>query len=287
MTDAERTLGAMTVVEDADWLSQAGSWVLAGVDSSLQVRRLLPEVFEEYARVFHPARRQAGEPDRRVRALDEQAEPFYAEVGGVLWREVRWRQVAEANGKVSHPAMQWSSIVAGHTDDSGTQPGLWDRPPQSDSLPLRLTRVLCEVLAEFTLTPDRVWCGVWEGYGFMVGLRSDSTLPRLTMPSRPMIVACGPLDAVPEKSFTDGFTDARELDPVWGAAVRYQSPSLWWPDDRAWCVATDVEMQTTYLGAPAACVNRLLADDRLENTRVSPDQDITWESDAINGPVRL
>lgn len=280
MTDAERTLGAMTVVEDAARFRQAGSWILAGVDSSLRVRRLLPGAFEDYARIFHPAWKRDGEGDRRVGALGEQTErPFYAEARGVLWREVRWRAIAEANGKIAHPAMQWSSIVADHDGDSGTQPGLWDRAPQCDSLPLRLTRVLCEVLAEFTCTPERVWCGVWEGYGYMVGLRSDSTLPRLAMRSRPMIVASGPLDAVPEKSFTDGFSDAR--------FESYRSPSLWWPDDRAWCVATDVEMQETYLGASGACVNRLLADDRLEIMRVSADQDITWESDVINGPVRV
>jgi hypothetical protein len=99
-----------------------------------------------------------------------------------------------------------------------------------------------------------------------------------------MIVACGPLSAVPEKSFTDGSVDpytARE--PV----ENYRSPGLWWPDDRAWCVATDVDMQDTYLGASGACVNRLLTDERLEVMRVTADQDISWESDVINGPQRL
>jgi hypothetical protein len=221
---------------------------------------------------------------------------------------VRWREIAEANGKIAHPAMQWPSITASHDIGPGTQPGLWERAPQPDSLPLRLTRVLCEILADFTRTQERCWCAVWEGYGYMVGLRSDSTLPRLAMWNRPMIVACGPLSAVPEKSFTDGyraatmpirlypvratrevwastgFADAPEHDTGWESVESYRSPSLWWPDDRAWCVATDVEMRETYLGASRACVNRLLTDERLEIMRVTADQDITWESDVINGP---
>ncbi|MCW2977173.1 MAG: hypothetical protein JWM06_2454, partial [Actinomycetia bacterium] len=124
---------------------------------------------------------------------------------------------------------------------------------------------------------ERCWCAVWEGYAYMVGLRSDATLPRLGMWNRPMIVARGPLGAVPEKSFTDGFDTG-------SSGESYRSPSLWWPDDRAWCVSTDVEMQETYLGASRACVNRLLTDERLEIMRVTADQNITWESDVINRP---
>jgi hypothetical protein len=243
------------------------------------VRSLVPDSFEDYARIFHPAARQADECDRPVRALCEPTTgvPFYAKAHDVLWREVRWREIAEANGKIAHPAMQWPSITASHDIGPGTQPGLWERAPQPDSLPLRLTRVLCEILADFTSTQERCWCAVWEGYAYMVGLRSDATLPRLDMWNRPMIVACGPISAVSEKSFTDGFATG------W-SGESYRSPSLWWPDDRAWCVATDVEMQETYLGASAACVNRLLTDERLEIMRVTADQDITWESDGINRP---
>ena len=41
--------------------------------------------------------------------------------------------------------------------------------------------------------------------------------------------------------------------------------------------------------APAApyAVNRLLIDERLEVMRVTADQDVSWESDVINGPQRL
>jgi hypothetical protein len=197
---------------------------------------------------------------------------------------VRWREVAESNGKTAHPAMQWPSISANHEGDHGTELGLWDRAPQRDSLPLRLTCVLCEILAEYTRTPERCWCAVWEGYSYMIGLRSDSTLPRLAMWNRPMIVACGSLSTVPEKPFTDGFADAQQPFTGWESSESYRSPSLWWPDDRAWCVATDVDMQETYLGASAACVNHLLADERLETMRVTADQDVTWESDLINCP---
>jgi hypothetical protein len=286
MPHPERTLGTMTIVEDAARVAQAGSWIVAETYGSAHVRSLVPASFDDYARIFHPAARHVDERDLPARDLREPTIgiPFYSKAHGVLWREVRWCDIAEANGKIAHPAMQWPSIVAGHDIDAGIQPGLWDRAPQQDSLPLRLMRVLCEILAEFTCSPERCWCAVWEGYAYMVGLRSDLTLPRLAMWNRPMIVAYGPLSALPEQSLTDRFAGAPGHDADWESGEDYRSPSLWWPDDRTWCVATDIEMRETYLGASSACVNRLLTDERLEAMRVTADQDISWDSDIINRP---
>ena len=58
--------------------------------------------------------------------------------------------------------------------------------------------------------------------------------------------------------------------PVERAAANFaeeppeQSANLWWPDDRAWFVATDVDLMTTYVGGSAACIADLLAADGLE-----------------------
>jgi len=274
----------MRVVEDATEVARAGSWVMAATHGWSQVRSLVPDVFESYARIFHPAMREADERDLPLRAPDESQTgvPAYARDAGVVWREVSWREVAEANGRVAHPAMQWASITGScEFEWGGMQPGVWERVPQHDSLPLRLTRVLCEILAGFTNTPDRCMCAVWEGYADVVGVESDLTLPRLAILSRPMIVACGPLRAVPEKSFSDPYTD-RDGEDDRQCVESYRSPSLWWPDDRAWCVATDVDMQETYVGASADCVGCLIDDGRLEAMRVTAEQSVAFDADTIN-----
>jgi hypothetical protein len=61
-----------------------------------------------------------------------------------------------------------------------------------------------------------------------------------------------------------------------------RSASLWWPDDHAWCVGTDIDLMTTYVGASARCVKRLLAEATLEILPVSAGQRVTWDSDTIN-----
>jgi hypothetical protein len=43
-----------------------------------------------------------------------------------------------------------------------------------------------------------------------------------------------------------------------------QSPNLWWPDDRSWCVATEVDFSWTYVGGSHALIERVLADPALE-----------------------
>ena len=61
-----------------------------------------------------------------------------------------------------------------------------------------------------------------------------------------------------------------------------QRASLWWPEDRAWCVATDVDLMTTYVGGGPECIDALVTDDELEAMPVSIDQPVTWDSDQLN-----
>jgi hypothetical protein len=64
--------------------------------------------------------------------------------------------------------------------------------------------------------------------------------------------------------------------------IHRSPPSLWWPEDRAWCVGTDIDLMSTYVGGSKACIDAVLADDRLEGLPVSVDQSVTWAADTIN-----
>ncbi len=273
-------LGAFRVVSDAAEVRQAGEWMVAALHGWGLVSGLVPDAFESFGRIFHPALSEVTGRDLPLRATGESKAgvPVHAGRDGVLWREVSWREVAEANGTAAHPAMEWTSITGSYDFGwSGSQPGIWEEVPEHGSLPPRVARVLCEVLAAFTTTPDRCWCAVWEGYGDLIGLRSYDRLPRLSLEHRPMILAEGPVSAVAETSFSD---PALQVSP----GRPYRSPSLWWPDDRAWCVGSDVDLQTTYLGASSACVDRLIGDGRIEAMRVTADQSLAFDADTVNPP---
>jgi len=85
------------------------------------------------------------------------------------------------------------------------------------------------------------------------------------MPQRPMHLVEGPLDAI------------GEFFEFWRGA-----PNLWWPDDRAWCVATDVDLMTTYVGGHGATIEALLTDGQIEALPVPVDQPVDWEADTVN-----
>jgi hypothetical protein len=189
----------------------------------------------------------------------------------------------EANAKVAHPAMEWTAITGSYEFSwGGEQHGIWEQVPARGSLPQRVARAVCETLIDFTTTPDRCWCAVWEGHADLIGLRSDQSRPRLALPHRSMLLAEGPMSAVPETSFSDPVPSSSPERDRWRAVYRYRSPSLWWPDDRAWCVASDVDLQTTLVGASSDCIDRLVSDSRLEAMRVTADQWVTVEADSVN-----
>ena len=223
------------------------SWVVDGLRGFAEsVLSLVPAGFEAYGRIFHPAWRW--EPDRRV----------------------PWRDVAQANGRVPHGAMQWPAITGSLRYIHGAhQPGIWDHEPEEGSLPEELAPVLASVLARHTATPARCWFAVWEGYGCFAFGSEDA--PAFDIPHRRLLLFIGPITAV---------LGSLCAPPSW------QSPSLWWPEDRAWCVETEVDMMSTYIGGTRQCIEGLVAHDDLEATIIDSADGVTWASDELNPAPR-
>jgi hypothetical protein len=226
------------------------AWVAAGLRGfAASVLSLVPAGFQAYARVFHPAGRR--DPDR--------------------WTAVPWRAVAEANGRVAHRAMQWCSLVGSCSLAAGgkrPQPGVWDDEPDIGCLPRELVLALADLLAGWTSTPDRCWFAVWEGFGALAP--PVRAAPSFLVPQRRMLLLGGPIGAV---------GGSLETEPWW------QTPNLWWPDDRAWCVATAIDLQSTYVGGNDACIRALLDRAELEATAVEPTDGIAHNGDRINPPA--
>ena len=63
---------------------------------------------------------------------------------------------------------------------------------------------------------------------------------------------------------------------------QYQSPNLWWPDDRGWCVATEIDGYSTYVGGSGRCIEAVLGDQRLEALPSSVHNRFDLWSDRMN-----
>lgn len=237
-------VGDLTLVRDtgpADWIVERVRDFEHGVGS------VVPEGFDAYARVFHPA-------SRLVDGTEE---------------TVSWQEVAKANGRVGHPGMEWTGITGSWKFFHGeSQPGVWDVEPHLGSLTVAHAARLTSLLAPHTKTPQRCWFAVWEGYGALLVSRK-AKVPKVKLPQRDMFLMSGALTAA-----------TTPLDP----SPLGQLANLWWPEDRAWCVASEIDLMTTYVGGSAACIEDLLGDDTLEVMPVSIDQRVSWDSDDINPP---
>jgi hypothetical protein len=249
--------------------ASAADWVVGGVrDFDYSVGSIVPPVLEAYARVFHPAGRRSGESDV----------------------EVRWADLAAANGRIMHPAAEWGSLTGSW--QTREQPGLWNIEPKLGDIPQSTAKHLARLLERYTSTAERCWFAPTAMHGelglmllFEEGTPPDEQVrvreasearlaerqrrleaaPRFRLPDREFRLFAGPLEALGE------LYDELEV-----------SSNLWWPDDRTWCVGTDIDLMTTYVGGSRACIEAVLADEELEVLVVSDDQLVTWEADTIN-----
>jgi hypothetical protein len=246
-------------VHAADWIRERlHGW-------AVDVGSVIPDGFAAYARIFHPA-----------------------------WRahmvEWRWSDVAAANGRIVHPEMQFHSVAApraGH----GTVGGGWYGPREGTMSPGQL-RALIPLLAARTSTPERCWLCVWEGYGYLTGAvaffkstswtQGDSQPPpmppppppkvprgRVRLPGRDYLLFTGAVIAAGVSSNPDHFA----MD---------DGPNLWWPDDRAWCVASEIDFPYTYVAGSEALVAEVLANPGLEALPATIRDGIRADSDNLN-----
>ena len=138
----------------------------------------------------------------------------------------------------------------------------------SRSIPERECRTLVEVLKIFTSTPSNCFFFLWEGYG-NIDTRLYKGSSRVRAPGRDYLLFRGPIDAITAFLAGDG--------PFWG-----DSPNIWWPEDRAWCVATDIDLYDTYVGGSEDCIEAVLSHPDLEALPTAIDARLDLHGDTIN-----
>lgn len=176
--------------------------------------------------------------------------------------DVRWAEVAAANVTVAHPLMQWTSVTgSGDFLGADNQSPLWDDHPALGHLPEQVAALMAAVLRRHTTTPGDCWFAV-----------SDAVAgpgPALELPRGAHLLARGPVELA-----------AANFVPEPAS----QSPNAWWPADRAWFVATDLDLVTTYVGGSAALVAELLAAPGLEVAPAAAGQRTDAGADTVNPP---
>lgn len=169
--------------------NEAGSWIEPELGEGGSVAGVVPDRFEAYARILHPAR-------------DTQ------------WQPVRWAEVAAQTGREVHPLVQWESLVG--SDSYAGQGTLWEgNPPLIGDLEERLLVDLCELLAQHTDEASNCFFGIWGSH--FEDSFAESEVPeeqRLLHPIRDYTVLGGPLSAAADMM---GIATSSSPELIWPA----------------------------------------------------------------------
>lgn len=258
MTDIPEGL---TPADDA----QPAQWVIDGlVSREHTVRSLVPDGFEAYCRVFHPA--STYELDGNRQATNR--------------RRVTWAKIAQESGRVMHPEAQFEAITGldrykGDSAMDHGQPPLWRGSAGDGSLDLDVIKELVPILGAHTDTPEHCYFAHWGGFGWI-----EFDLTQITgwfgypwpNAGRDHMLFQGPLTSA--------------VITLNDPPFHFQSPNVWWPEDHAWLVATDIDMDSTYIGGSSACVDAICSQDGIEALRTEPTHVVTRDGDRINPPLQ-
>jgi hypothetical protein len=143
------------------------------------------------------------------------------------------------------------------------------------NLPPAMLASVLEVLAGFTADPGDCYHAVWEGWGWQHGDRvigtsfpSDSSDPRRFRPPQPappglpQEVLAGPRLSHPGRDYLlfhgplrAALSIGHQVTADWRLP---QSPSLLWPADKSWLLATEIDFDSTLVGGSTQLVQELL-----------------------------
>jgi hypothetical protein len=247
----------MSTDERIHWLHDVSpaDWIAPRLhDFAVDTGSIIPEGFDAYCRLFHPLRRRG--PDAPSKS---------------------WAEVARENGRIAHPEMQIHAI----SQPVGSPVPKFDLSQYVNEmdwgeLPLPERAALVELLRLATATPDHCWFCIWEGFG---SLDFRGVSERVRLPNRNYVLYSGPIDlalaslqaAPPEIAAQLG---DRPFDT--------HSPNLWWPDDRAWIVATEIDFAWTYVGGSPDLIRSILVSAELEALPAQLTDKPFDDSDTVN-----
>lgn len=134
---------------------------------------------------------------------------------------------------------------------------------EDPSAEVAILKSVIATLVDHTTTPDVVYVGVWEGWGY-----SDPPGARFEIPSRTYALLSGPAEDVLDP-------DALGLDTAQPA-----TPHLLWPADRAWFIAWEVDEEWNFtVSGSAQSIAELLQQDGINGTVVpygTPEAGWSW-----------
>lgn len=257
-----------------------GDWIAPRLRGGFgAVCRTVPRGYAAYARVLHPV------------------DPAPAA------QPTTWAGVCTRTGRTPHALMQWEAIttpapplrLGGELVVSGE--GRWDEVQvQRGTLAPQALSPLLDVLIPFTGEQD---ChhALWEGWGWLTGSSAFLVFSSAGDPQPPAPVRAATPDVLEQALhtarlslpgrgyllFTGSLRAALDMgDQVTDDFFDPQSPNLVWPADRSWCLASEIDFDSTLIAGPVELIEAVLAAPALEAWPVGAGDDLSAFADHLN-----
>lgn len=278
MTWQPGRLRHLTDMTAADWIRPR----LAPFGSGLTA--IVPSGFDAYARILHP-----------VLTNDDAV--------------TTWSAVAAETGKVAHAQMQWhviATLPSGRqlADQGGPDEGVLEEPQ---------LQTLCAVLRRHSRDREDCVHALWNGHGGwssggrVMRLDRDGREgpwraarcvlpsevvggPLLLLPNREYFMFAGPVDAALDFVHSSRVGDFQELvslrqEPVDKVVlIERRSPQLIWPADHSWCVATEIDLDSTLVGGSTGLIDDIVTSPDLEAFPIASVGSLGYDADRVNDP---
>lgn len=163
---------------------------------------------------------------------------------------VRWSTVAKRAG---YPTIDAFSSAQRYPLESVA--GMY--PTEEGEVDARTAEALIGVLRNATATPEDVTFAVWVGWGDIPPALFPGAA-QVRQPIRDYFLLRGPIDGVLSPINTHRSDDTARA-------------ALWWPQDRSWVVATEIDFSWTFVAGSAELAKALLEREDLEVLLTSPD----------------
>jgi len=237
--------------------AEPARWAIQRMDSATdppqwKLSTFMPSGFEAYVRILHPLADRGGD--------------------GPSWP---WSRFARPEALPIAPDAQLRDVVGLEAVDQGW---LDEYAPLEGSMSETTCAKLTSILRRFTATPGLCWMAVWDGWG--------SWWPQVSLEL--------PWDATPIEraaARSEGFrrawdqhlkieaatADIEFVQRPWGrryflfrakidqaSSFDGRTPQLWWPDDNAWFVSTEIDGYSSYVGSSRDCADALIRAGEFE-----------------------
>lgn len=258
-----------------------GAWIkprLGGEFGAVTLQ--VPQGFQAYARVFHPASDPAGSP-------------------------VRWADVAKMCRTIPHQEMQWHAILGlnnadelrgSYSPNDGSGVKWVGSDPPIGAMDIETLDAVCEILAEHTTDARHCLFGLCTIQSWLDSFSADKLPPLLELPyDRNHIVLAGPLSAVGQIMYNWGGSlqmtlvanQGKEPPPKQEPSkfLQREAPNLIWPTDNSWFVASEPDFDSTLVGGTATLIDAIVKSPKLEAWQVMPTDSLADDADRINNPT--